>query len=200
MDWSAVDYCDVFIRLSFWRHPFTAEHPLLRHISTNLMKKQTPQLSTFSVSTFSVHFHFWVNYSFKIKARTWIRIISQLKVSHLNCQSSRSVAQQQDKQHLKIKAFTSATCRILHHWKHCKTQRHTPYKKTSKQAEKPYENASFTKINATLCFMINDCLHVPCHNNINMKENVNKITHIWNSSAYKSILLFLAHSANENRK
>ncbi len=28
---SAVDYCDVFIRLSFWRHPFTAEHPLLRH-------------------------------------------------------------------------------------------------------------------------------------------------------------------------
>ncbi len=29
MDWSAVDYCDVLIRLSFWRHPFTAEHPLL---------------------------------------------------------------------------------------------------------------------------------------------------------------------------
>ncbi len=26
MDWSGVDYCDVFIsRLSFWRHPFTAE-------------------------------------------------------------------------------------------------------------------------------------------------------------------------------
>ncbi len=25
-----MDYCDVFIRLSFWRHPFTAEHPLLR--------------------------------------------------------------------------------------------------------------------------------------------------------------------------
>ncbi len=45
MDWSGVDYCDVFIRLLFWRHPFTAEHPLLRHwcrhISTNLMKKQT---------------------------------------------------------------------------------------------------------------------------------------------------------------
>ncbi len=28
MDWSGVDYCDVFIRLSFWRHPFTTEHPL----------------------------------------------------------------------------------------------------------------------------------------------------------------------------
>ncbi len=27
-----VDYCDVFISLSFWRHPFTAEHPLLRHV------------------------------------------------------------------------------------------------------------------------------------------------------------------------
>ncbi len=41
VNWWTVDYCDVFIRLSFWRHPFTAEHPLLRHISTNLMKKQT---------------------------------------------------------------------------------------------------------------------------------------------------------------
>ncbi len=26
-----LECCDVFIRLSFWRHPFTAEHPLLRH-------------------------------------------------------------------------------------------------------------------------------------------------------------------------
>ncbi len=31
----------IFIRLSFWRHPFTAEHPLLGQISPNLMKKQT---------------------------------------------------------------------------------------------------------------------------------------------------------------
>ncbi len=30
LTWWTVDYCDVFIRLSFWRHPFTAEHPLLR--------------------------------------------------------------------------------------------------------------------------------------------------------------------------
>ncbi len=30
-NWWTVYYCDVFIRLSFWRHPFTAEHPLLRH-------------------------------------------------------------------------------------------------------------------------------------------------------------------------
>ncbi len=27
-NWWTVDYCDVFIRLSFWRHPFTAEHTL----------------------------------------------------------------------------------------------------------------------------------------------------------------------------
>ncbi len=31
LNWWTLDYCDVFIRLSFWRHPFTAEHPLLRH-------------------------------------------------------------------------------------------------------------------------------------------------------------------------
>ncbi len=31
VNWWTVDYCDVFIRLSFWRHPFTSEHPLLRH-------------------------------------------------------------------------------------------------------------------------------------------------------------------------
>ncbi len=41
-----LEWCDVFIRLSFWRHPFTAEHPLLRHISLNLMKKQ-------------IHLHLW---------------------------------------------------------------------------------------------------------------------------------------------
>ncbi len=31
MDWSGVDDCDVFISClnSFWRHPFTAEDPLM---------------------------------------------------------------------------------------------------------------------------------------------------------------------------
>ncbi len=29
VNWWTVYYCDVFIRLSFWRHPFTAEHPEL---------------------------------------------------------------------------------------------------------------------------------------------------------------------------
>ncbi len=37
MDWSGVDYCDVFIRLSFWRHPFTAERPLMRHFYQTLI-------------------------------------------------------------------------------------------------------------------------------------------------------------------
>ncbi len=32
-----LECCAVFIRLLFWRHPFTTEHPLMRHISTNLM-------------------------------------------------------------------------------------------------------------------------------------------------------------------
>ncbi len=32
-----VYYCDVFIRLSFWRHPFTTEHPLLRHWWTGVV-------------------------------------------------------------------------------------------------------------------------------------------------------------------
>ncbi len=40
LEWCGLLWC--FIRLSFWRHPFTAEHPLLRHISPNLMKNQTP--------------------------------------------------------------------------------------------------------------------------------------------------------------
>ncbi len=62
MDWSAVDYCDVFIRLSFWRHPFTAEHPLLRHWcrDTFLMKKHTQMNWGWTHSQC-----FWVNYSFK---------------------------------------------------------------------------------------------------------------------------------------
>ncbi len=38
-----MDYCDVFIRLSFWRHPFTsiAETLMKCYISPDLMKNQT---------------------------------------------------------------------------------------------------------------------------------------------------------------
>ncbi len=56
--------------LSFWRHPFTAEHPLLRHwcsdISTNLMKKQThPNLRWSEGEHIFSRFDFCLNYSFK---------------------------------------------------------------------------------------------------------------------------------------
>ncbi len=77
----------VLFGLSFWRHPFTAEHPLLRHISPNLMKKQTHP-----------HLHVLVSYSLLVKIvevkclvnvvwsfRNWRSVISwSLDPSH-NC-------------------------------------------------------------------------------------------------------------------
>ncbi len=62
MDWCGVDYCDVFIRLSFWRHPFTAEHPLLRHWCSDTFlqiwwrNKLILILNGLRMSTFSVIF------------------------------------------------------------------------------------------------------------------------------------------------
>ncbi len=53
-DGLVVDYCDVFIRLSFWRHPSTAETFL-----------QTWWRNKLRRSKFSAHFHLWLNYSFK---------------------------------------------------------------------------------------------------------------------------------------
>ncbi len=46
--------------LSFWRHPFTAEHPLL-HFS-----KSDKETNSVNVSKCSANFHFWVNYSFNV--------------------------------------------------------------------------------------------------------------------------------------
>ncbi len=69
MDWSGVDYCDVFIRLSFWRHPFTAEHLLLRlmqcYIYQNLMKKHSSNLGWPEVELTFSNCSFWLYYSFK---------------------------------------------------------------------------------------------------------------------------------------
>ncbi len=66
MDWSGVDYCDVLSAV--WTLILTApihcrasiaETLMQRHISTNLMKKQThPNLRRWA------HFHLGVNYSF----------------------------------------------------------------------------------------------------------------------------------------
>ncbi len=52
--------------LSFWRHPFTAEHPLLRHwcsdtfLQTWWRNKLIYISDDLRVSTFSAVFHFWV--------------------------------------------------------------------------------------------------------------------------------------------
>ncbi len=76
MDWSGVDYCDVFIRLSFWRHPFTAEDLLLRHwcnatfLQIWWRNKLIYILDGLRLRTVSVKFHFWLNYSFKKVNRT----------------------------------------------------------------------------------------------------------------------------------
>ncbi len=62
--------CDVFIRLSFWRHPFTAEHPLLRHWCSDTFlqiwwrNKLILILDVLRVSTFTAYLNFWVNYCF----------------------------------------------------------------------------------------------------------------------------------------
>ncbi len=42
MEWCGLLWCFYqLFGLSFWRHPFTADHPLLSYISPNLMKKRT---------------------------------------------------------------------------------------------------------------------------------------------------------------
>ncbi len=72
VNWWTVDYCDVFIRLSFWRHPFTAEHPLMRHCCRDTFlqiwwrNKLIYIFDSLRVSIFSAHVHFWVNCAFKI--------------------------------------------------------------------------------------------------------------------------------------
>ncbi len=57
--WTGVVWIIVFL-LSFWRHPFTAEHPLLSKWWNATFHKQ--KLKT----KFSANFHFWMNYFFKL--------------------------------------------------------------------------------------------------------------------------------------
>ncbi len=57
--------------LSFWRHPFTAEHPLLRQWCNDTFVQiwwRNKLLDGLRVSTLSVPFHFWVNCSLKFEA------------------------------------------------------------------------------------------------------------------------------------
>ncbi len=58
--------------LSFWRHPFTAEHPLLRQwcdatfLQIWWRNKLILILDGLRMSTFSALFHFWLNYSYNV--------------------------------------------------------------------------------------------------------------------------------------
>ncbi len=62
--------------LSFWRHPFTAEDPLVsKWYNAKFLqiwkkkKKLIYILDVLMVSKYLSHFHFWVNYSFKTRVR-----------------------------------------------------------------------------------------------------------------------------------
>ncbi len=60
-------FCQLF-GLSFWRHPFTAEHPLLRHwCRDTFLQICCPEthLHGLRMSKVSANFHFWINYFFK---------------------------------------------------------------------------------------------------------------------------------------
>ncbi len=70
--WTGVVWIIVFIRLSFWRHAFTAEHPMPRHWCRNTFlqiwwRNKLIYISDgLRVSTFSANFHFWVNYCWRV--------------------------------------------------------------------------------------------------------------------------------------
>ncbi len=71
LEWCGLLWCFYqLFGLSFWRHPFTAEHPLVRHwCSATFLQiwwrnKLIYILDGLRVRTFSEAFHFWVNYSF----------------------------------------------------------------------------------------------------------------------------------------
>ncbi len=70
MDWSGVDYCDVFIRCLDSHsdgHPFTAEHLLMSKwwnaTSLQIWWRNKLILIMDGLKE-SIHFHFWLNYSF----------------------------------------------------------------------------------------------------------------------------------------
>ncbi len=89
MDGSCVDYCDVFISCSFWRHPFTAEEPLVSKWC-DAMKNQTPLHLGCPESQFLVHFNFWVNNFFEVTYNTLLNINVIIKLT-LTCAKVNTV-------------------------------------------------------------------------------------------------------------
>ncbi len=82
--------------LSFWRHPFTAEHPLLRQwcnatfLQIWWRNKLIYILDDLTVSRSSANGHFWLNYSFNwsqldflLKDKIVIKVSKE--ISMLNC-------------------------------------------------------------------------------------------------------------------
>ncbi len=68
--------------LSFWRHPFTAEDPLVNQWCNAKFlqicsdeETNSSILNDMRVSTFSASFHFWVNYSFKLQGKNELHMV-----------------------------------------------------------------------------------------------------------------------------
>ncbi len=91
MDWSHVDYLWIVVRflsaVLFWRHPFTAEDPLVSRwcnakflqICSSEETKLIYILDGLWVSKVSANLHFWVNYSFKAEhATTFAKIFGPI--------------------------------------------------------------------------------------------------------------------------
>ncbi len=81
MDWGGVDYCDVIISCldSFWRHPFTAEDPLLSkwRNATFLQifsDEETNSSTSWMASAFVANVHIWVNYLTKKNLMSWFKV------------------------------------------------------------------------------------------------------------------------------
>ncbi len=107
LEWCGLLWCFYqLFGLSFWRHPFTAEHPLLRHWCRDTFlqiwwrNKLILILVCLWMSTFSAHFQFWVNYSFnfpQVFTVCWLISLSsdvvfhRMSHGHIRLTASRSV-------------------------------------------------------------------------------------------------------------
>ncbi len=82
--------------LSFWRHPFTAEHPLRRDSGAMLHFSKSDEETNSSTdglraSTFSANVYFWVNYSLEASCQS---------LDHRQFLNNKSVRYSPDEQHV----------------------------------------------------------------------------------------------------